>query len=274
MLNPYKPISYEKVFRKYLRRMLLTLLIFGIPFALLIGFADKRNITGDMVLQSILSVLTGKSMSHLWYIYSMMGIYLILPVLWKVVKNLDKRELGVLLAIFFVVDFILPVVSRVTGLLVAFNLPIAFSIFYVLAGYYIYYYKPRLLSKIRVNILIIASCIAFIIGIHYLSNDVDNWLAYDSPVIAIMAVSIFNMIVMNFEGELSQKVWGLDRLCFGVYLIHPVFIQFCYRALKVTPTSLSNYVIGCVGMWMVFVVLSFVGSWVLNNIPFLRDNVL
>ena len=101
--------------------MVCILVIFGIPFALLIGFAEERHISGTMVIQSILSVLTGTSMSHLWYIYSMIGIYLILPVLWRIIENLGKGDLKVLLLIMFAVDFVFPVVSRVTGIPVAFN---------------------------------------------------------------------------------------------------------------------------------------------------------
>ena len=274
MLNPNKPVSYDKVFRKYIRRMILTLLVFGIPFAFLIGYAENRNISGDTVLQSVLSVMTGKSLSHLWYIYSLIGIYLVLPALWRIVMNSEKRELEVLLAIMFVIDFVLPMISRVTGLSIAFNLPFGFTIFYVLAGYYVQFHKPRILSKIGVNVLICVFCIACIIGIHYLSNDTEKWLAYDSPIIAIMALSIYSAIVMNLERDVSPRCWKVDRLCFGVYLIHPVFIQFCYRVLKVTPISLGNYVIGCIGMWVAFVILSFVGSWILNKIPFLRNSVL
>lgn len=273
LLNPNKLVSYEKVFKKYILRMVLVLVFFGIPFALLIGFAEEHRISGTMVVQSIFSVLTGKSMSHLWYIYSMIGIYLILPILWRIIKSIGKRDLEVLLLILFVVDFIFPVFSRITGIPVAFNLPIAFHIFYVLAGYYIQCNKPRILSKLSVNAAIGFLYVVIIIGMHNLTNDVERYLAYDSPIIAIMALSLYSLFVMNFKREVSQTWWEIDRLCFAVYLIHPVLIQFCYRVLHRTPTG-SFFAMKTIIWWLVFTAISMIGSWLLSRFEFMRKYVL
>ena len=73
----------------------------------------------------------------------------------------------------------------------------------------------------------------------------------------------------------NKVLWALDRLCFAVYLIHPLFIHFCYRFLKVTPLDMGKgYVLATVVFCLVFTMCSFAGSFILNRIKLLRENIL
>ena len=112
-----------------------------------------------------------------------------------------------------------------------------------------------------------------VVGVHYFTNDVERYLAYDSPIIAIMALSLYSLLVMNFEREVSQTEWRIDRLCFGVYLIHPVLIQFCYRVLRMTPAG-SFFAMKTVIWWLAFIALSMIISWLLSRFEFMRKYVL
>ena len=81
LLNPDKNISLEKLYKKMFPRILLPLLFFGYCFALMEIFFDTHCITSSMFVEGILRVLNKKSWDHLWYLYLMMSIYLVLPII-------------------------------------------------------------------------------------------------------------------------------------------------------------------------------------------------
>ena len=92
--------------------------------------------------------------------------------------------------------------------------------------------------------------------------------------ILALAVSVF-VIFKSITIEGIERFWKVNRLCFAVYLIHPMFIQFTYRFLKVTPVKLTElYPIAAVAFFIEFVIVAFIEAWILNMIKPLRKYVL
>ena len=91
--------------------------------------------------------------------------------------------------------------------------------------------------------------------------------------IAVLAVSIVSLFITR-EWKNIRFLWTVDRLCFGAYLIHPLFIQFTYRFLKITPIDFSLYLVVTVLFAIFFIGLSFVASWIMRKSGLLRKYVL
>lgn len=102
--------------------------------------------------------------------------------------------------------------------------------------------------------------------------------SYDSPLTAVLAALIFVAFKnVDQDGITESKaaiIWKIDRLCFGVYLVHPVFIQFVYRVVKITPLDFSLYPLATLAFCLFFVVCSFIASWVMSLIKPLRKYIL
>ncbi len=91
LLSPNKPISYKSCITKYCKRILLAIAIFGIPMAALILIFD--GVRGlPLVIGSIAAIFTGKSFAHLWYLYALVGIYLLLPVVKGFIDKAQERD--------------------------------------------------------------------------------------------------------------------------------------------------------------------------------------
>lgn len=104
--------------------------------------------------------------------------------------------------------------------------------------------------------------------------EVQEYFGYNSPVIVLLSISIF-MMFQGITCKRKQNVWKIDRLCFAVYLIHPVFINFFYKFLKITPLCFGNfYFIGVVIFWILFVILSFCSAWIMHHITLLKKYIL
>ena len=120
---------------------------------------------------------------------------------------------------------------------IAFNSQFLYPVFYVLLGHWLFKNKEKVNRKLIGIIAII--CVALIWILNSMSWNPKVWTSYDSPVIGVLAAVVFLMFVSK---EWSEKfwLWRVDRLCFGAYLIHPLFIQFVYRFLKITPIRFKN----------------------------------
>lgn len=273
LLNSSREITIKNCLLKYARRMVLALFIFGIPFAIMEIFFDTRTLSLSMIGESILRVINGESFGHLWYLYILIGIYLALPFLKLFVNHCSRKLLEYTLIILFIFDFCIPFLNSMLGLTIAFTLPIGtYAIFYVLLGKYLSDGYPKWLSNPAVTGSAVA-CIVILVSVVSMSNGpVGILMNYTSPVNAVCTISVYSMF-SKVRYECSERMWRIDRLCFGVYLIHPVFIHFTYKFLGVTPI-VSWYPIAILLFTIVFTALSFFGAWVMSLIKPLRKYVL
>lgn len=276
LLDSNKFITFKACVNKYSRRIVLALFTFGVPFSMLEIFVKNRKISFFILEEAIGNVITGNSWSHLWYLYTLIGIYLILPILKTFVNNAEKATVRYIIWIFFIFDFCKCIFDNILGVSIAFEIPIGgFAIFYVLLGKYLTDRDTCFCNKKICSIFILISVVCIVGGGMLIENyEVQEYFGYNSPVIVLLSISIF-MMFQGITCKRKQNVWKIDRLCFAVYLIHPVFINFFYKFLKITPLCFGNfYFIGVVIFWILFVILSFCSAWIMHHITLLKKYIL
>lgn len=271
-----KELTIHNCIFKYTKRIFLALLIFGIPYALLIQFFDTRMVSVGMLWKSVTMTLNNESFSHLWYLFAMIGIYVSLPVLKVIVDKASDNLLRYFLVALFILNFCVPFVNNMTGMRLAFTTPFGnYAIFYILLGYYLSCVDMKNIRNIKFwsSIgFISATIIAFLFTLF--SGTAAKAMAYQSPINVLATVSLYCLIRGGEAGECHKLFWKLDRLCFGVYLIHPLFIQFVYKFLKITPMSFSAWIPMTLVFGIVFVILGFFASWIMSLIKPLKKYVL
>lgn len=266
LLNPSKEITYKKCFL-YARRIFLALVIFGVCYSivLMVGEGNKPSI-----ISAFLNVYKGTSFGHLWYLYALIGIYLTLPIFRGFVSKASKEDIQILLVVLFIFDFAISI-TNAAGIKSAFEVPITWPIFYLILGYYL---NDVDRSLYRFRFLLFLICIPIIVLLALLNPVEGNkWLTNDSPIVALMAMSVF-MIFTDIDFHESRLMWKIDRLCFGVYLIHPLFIQLTYRVFKITPMNFGITWLGTICVYLFFIVASFLFSFVASLIKPLKKYVL
>lgn len=275
LLDPSRQITFRICVNKYVKRILLALFIFGVPFSILEIVLNVKTINAEIVLEAIINVINGNSWSHLWYLYSLIGLYLILPILKAFVNNSDDNAVLYSVGVTFLFCFVVKWIDKISGMTIAFGLPITgFTVFYVLAGRYIYTKSHLLKKKKYFMILLALEIVSIAIESIYHYPECKNLLSYDSPIIASLAITVF-VLFIGLTTTKVEFVWNIDRLCFGVYLIHPVFINFMYKFLKFTPAKFEGiYPVATFVFWMFFVSASFIGSWIMYQVPVLKKYVL
>ncbi len=274
LLRKEKEISIRDCLLKYAKRMLLALVIFGIPYALFMIYFETGKISGSMLPESVIRVINGDSFGHLWYLYTLIGIYLFLPFIKLFVNSASKQVLKYVMLLLFIFNFCFPFINALTELDIAFKLPLTtYPLFYLLMGYFIYNEKPAWADKKWMAGIGVAISVIIIIASGIAGLPLGTIMSYSSPVAALFTVSIF-MLFNRIQRQSTDILWKTDRLCFGVYLIHPLFIQFCYKYLHIVPTGNSLYPVLSVVFAAAFVVIAFIASWVMSLIKPLKKYVL
>ena len=128
LLKKEKVITYGICIKKYCKRILLALFIFGVPFSMIELFMSRRTVTWTMPLQSWMNVITGNSFSHLWYLYALIGLYLVLPFFKAALDDMSEVQLQIFLLILFIFAFCLPCFKMI-GAEIAFTVPITYTAF-------------------------------------------------------------------------------------------------------------------------------------------------
>lgn len=280
LLNSPKTYSFNDVLKKYVRRMVLAIFVFGIPFSIMETIANTKTFHYGFILDSIINVFNGDSWDHLWYLYAMVGVYVALPIIKLFVDNSDKKNMKQLIILLFIFNIIFPYIDILTGTSIYFKLPIVgYSLLYFLLGKYLsdidfeLIYKHRILIVFWVILIsVIQSSLCLFTGSDFL-----KYTGYDSPLTVIWSIFIYLLFITRKSKKIritDNLLWKIDRLCFGVYLIHPFFINVLYKVAKIYPAKYTAYYLVVFIAWGIVVIASFFASFIINKIPLMKKYIL
>lgn len=266
-------IGYKECICKYVRRILLALFVFGVPFAWLEIFAETRTISLGGVLDGVIRVISGNSWGHLWYLYELIGIYMVLPIIKVFTDRTTRKDMCTTLIILFLFNLLIQTLNN-SSLVIGFYLPIRTSaVFYLILGRCLDEEIPCTIYKYK-NLLLVTAIIAVIAISLVAPNCASVVLGYSSPITALMVVAIF----CSLKGCVfrnSEILWKADRLCFAVYLCHPVFTNLVCKLFRITPLMFGDFIIiGIIVFWALFVICGFISARVIHVIPLLRKIVM
>lgn len=266
-LNPAKETGFGLMFKKYVKRIALALLLFGLPMC----FAETYFSNSGGVFNSIAHFLKGHSWSHMWYLYMLIGLYLTTPIIKPFVEKASDREWMAALTLMFVMSSLLPKLNTMgagIGNWMVISTP---YIFIYMLGYWLCWKAPRWLVGSKAPIAMVALiCLGLIVVKCYYCFK-SEYFGYADPVTILLAAALFLLFrSLNINWKLAN--WAAPY-CFGIYLVHPVFINFAYKFLNI-PTETVLPIYHFVGIFLCFVCLSLAGTWIMMRIPWMRKHVL
>ncbi|MBO4293435.1 MAG: acyltransferase [Clostridia bacterium] len=224
-----KPIdNYLKFWFKHIMGLLIPVTIYLLFYHVFItksieGFDPFIFIKGDPI-------------GHLWYVYALIQIYVLLPFLKKMLDALDKKQtIALLLTIL--------VVTRGIKLLNIYGIKVGFSVdligncnlFFVILGYYLYKYPIKMKRKIYSYLLL---GINLIVSYYALSNPKLSQGLFELSFVMTIGVICFITIFSQFKEKdnddkdsIIRKVPGriisfVGKRTFGIYIIHMSIFQY------------------------------------------------
>ena len=279
LLDPEKEITLQKIFNKYFFRIMGALIVFGLIYrAFDIGM--NGEVWGFLpVLSGIWKVFKGESWAHLWYLYLLLGLYLLLPFYRMVAKESTREQMRYLLLIYAIFLSFLPP-TRLAGVTSGFYIHVyGIYPFYFFAGYAIskgYLQMPKMTSVILLivstAVIIILSRLRFYNGAEWLDGLLTS---YSSPLVILQALSMFSLFgrlnkpAENTEKPASKNIFTfLDDNGLGIYLIHMIFIRLTLRYMKINPYKTGFP--GFLALVVINLIISCIIAWALKKIKGLR----
>jgi surface polysaccharide O-acyltransferase-like enzyme len=275
-LDKEKEITIHKLLKKYVLRIILALFIFGVPFAFMEIFFNSHyqfNIT--QVGVSILNVFEGKLWDHMWYLYMIAGLYIMLPLFKFFVNSASKKTLEYVLIVLFIFTSVIPTFQNMLSFKFGIYIPISsIFVFYLLLGHYIHQYNFCLNN--RTILLMVISYVLYIVlmPINNKFINVTNIIGLYgniSPLVVMITFCIFCYFHQNIN---SNKLFDfISPQIFGMYLIHQFFLNIFFKFIKFTPDRYP-FVLVVIVIMIMTIILSLMFSIVFRKIKFIKNYVL
>ena len=112
-LNPERTLTYPVMIKKYCRRIALAILLFGVPYAASELVVAERTFRIMMIPEALKMTLTGHTWSHMWYLYLILFLYLITPLLKKVLRVLPVWGVAAVMTVIFLGSSVAPFLNKV-----------------------------------------------------------------------------------------------------------------------------------------------------------------
>lgn len=310
-LNPERTLTYPVMIKKYCRRIALAILLFGVPYAASELVVAERTFRSRMIPEALKMTLMGHTWSHMWYLYLILFLYLITPLLKKVLRVLPVWGVGTVMAVIFLGSSVAPFLNKVLDVN---SIPVLPD-----GGVYFLYYLCGYLFAVREvcvdkaescgtsgkgmeagldtepvrgkrtgNVWLIAAAV-LIMGM-ILSRTLAGFsiqMAYNYPFTVLLAVLLF---AAGWNGSIKKHriPWQeAGALSFAVYLVHPVYVNLLYKFVKITPFTVLEQcgvqsvaagqavlILLLAAFCLVVLALATATAWVLRKIPVLRKFVL
>lgn len=284
LLDAKEGRSLGKLFFHNILRLVACLLFWSGVY----GVADYLSAGGRFTWQglwvNILSALRGDTHYHLWFLFPLLGLYLVTPILRAFVRGASRADFRYFFILCFLFASVLPMLfhfypgATATLRLWYERLNVELALGYVgffVAGYYLREYTISRIAEAVIYVLGIAGAVVTVWGTSVLSRWAgvtdETLYAYTSPNVAAFAVAVVVLFryVLGVSDERSrrQRVSNAARYTFGAYLIHDLFLMlfqyFGLTTLSFTPV-LSVPLLTALAFLCAFAV-----AWLIRHIPFL-----
>ncbi|MDR0963664.1 MAG: acyltransferase family protein [Clostridium sp.] len=266
-LNPAKKIPLKKLFTRYISRILLALFLFGFGYAFLELFYESHfQFEFIQLAQALGNVIQGKVWVHLWYLYLIFGIYLLLPLLKPFAEHVSQTTYAYILIVLFLFAGLVPIIEIWANIEIGFEIPLAsLYVLYFLLGHYLHYYDIHIKNVIGIMILIIYTFCIFILPLERLDHNILT------PLIILAASAIFVLVRQTIKTDRGYA--KITLLCFGVYLIHQLFIHILFEGFENLLGGIPLFYVFIAGLVAVSG-LSFLFTFVARKIKIVRDYLL
>jgi len=277
-------IKIKKLYSKNILRIVTAFLFWSFLYALA-SYHFKGKDIEDCVTEFV------QGHYHMWFLFMIVGLYIISPLLRPIVKSENIMEYFLFLSFLF--TMVLPSLAFCLSYLDSDKVELYSSLLdranihmilgycsYFVLGYYLH--RKELSKRWRIVIYLLG-ILGFVttVGLTYLYTQnegqaQDYFYSFFSVNVAMEAMGVF----VFFKYHVGRKrywfakfITVLSVCSFGAYLVHTMIIERMYELVGINAVSFNPAVSVLVIGSIVFVI-SFVIAFLLKNIPFVRDYIV
>ena len=258
LLQPARQIGPGKLFGKYMKRIALALVCFTLLFQILdVVMGDESSILTGWLSD----LFQGHSWAHVWYLYLMLGIYLMIPFYKMIANQADLKQIWALILIMVLFVSVLPR-AALAGLECGFYIPtqIIYPV-YVFAGFALYERNLPLWAAA----LMAAAATAVIVVLSITVPGKEEFFGYDSIFVVAQSLGLFSLM-LRIKLPAGGFLQSLDDCGFGIYMIHMIGVRFVMKWVGFDPFAHGPVICFAV-MVLLFFAVSYAVAYLLRQIP-------
>lgn len=281
LLSDEKETDISTLYKKRLPKQAIPFIVWSVIYVIARIVMGKISFS----ISAFTSLLYEPAYYQFWFMYTLLAIYLLLPILQTLIKNCDKKKTEYILILWAIFSVLLPVISRfVKGFDISDHVDLVLCegyIGYFILGYYLNKYKTNIKNATAVLMWLIGALSTVVCAVieyrvtHKLNLTYEGFVyqAYMVPGTVVSATGVF-LFLSNKKYNFSEKVNGIITkvaiLSVGVYYIHMLVLTVIE---KVGFTGENNILILGVKIIATYLI-SLIGAFIISKIPVVRKILL
>ena len=216
--------------------------LIAVAYYLLIGWKISGSPDWGMATEKLKNFPSTPTAIHLWFMYPLIPLYLLSPLIRKVTNNAGRDLVVYMIAIWLVFSSLLPTIAaflpKAYRPLVTLDVRYNLSIMAGYAGYFIFgYYLSRLnarFPKPALAAIVFVFTVVIALGTWWKTSSsglyVESFKTYTGLFVVILSTAVFllckEVLRERSLGTVARATVGfLAPLSFGIYLIHLLFVD-------------------------------------------------
>lgn len=276
LLNDNRSLPILQFLKKRISKVFIPLVIWSIIYYLAGAYSNKYVFS---INDFIVKFFNGNIIYHLWFMYTIVGLYLITPLVKILVRNSNKKDVEYFLGLWIFTS----VVGKFMIYLFGFSLKMELFFVTNYVGYFIlgYYLVKYQLSK--KNIIISQISMVFgLLGTFFLTyfGTINNggmldqyWYEYHSFTVVMISIGIFTLfkdILFKSKIDINSKLSWFSQSSFGIYLVHVMVLNYLYSLIFGKIWNNIHPFIAIPGNVALAIIISSIITFIIQKIPLLK----
>ena len=238
MLLLSRPVDLKKNVKRILNKLVYLAVITAVYFFWDTFYMEKRNI-------NVVGLISTPERTLLWFMYAIIGIYIALPFIRRMVENMTAKEDALFVVLWVVLNGGAHLIEAIFDIELSYSIPIlnaSYYLGYFVLGYLIGKYKDRILIFIKgigkKAVLCVVMLLAFIIPIliTYFTAKAQNshyevFLWYKNIFTMLSSFCIFILIYNIAKNKENRIISLLAANSLEVYFFHGIALDFVMKNL-------------------------------------------
>ena len=278
-LNLRNDYTYKEILKKTITRLVIPLTIFSI----IVYAIDNSSISFYNIGKFFMFFLQENISISYWFLYELIGLYLVTPLIKKMIKNFEEKDYKYLIIIWIFSQCIMPIIGKILKININNRIPIVTGyVGYYILGYYIFS-KPinKNIKYLFLNILSFIATILISVLITYFdrSNSVDkqyiiymgnlNWISIIIPTVNIVYIIRYIFDNIKFNKKIQKFIITVSSTTFGIYLIHFMLLNIFKQLTDIISLYMPKLVATTLIQIIIFVTLV-IFIYLIRKIPIIK----
>ena len=225
--------------------------------------------------------LTANIYYHLWYFYALIAIYLLVPMFNVFCRHASQQIVGYTVALYLLFFGVFRYYEFLVPNKLVDYFPFTEFIGMILLGFYFGRYDQSKRMRIIIYIAGIIGAVATILRTNAFTFEQGTFssyaFGYATPNVLAMSIALFvffkYFIAKRQENEQfapSRLLMQISSTSFGIYLVHPLFLDVIRPFFHNADETLFHPAIGIPVQVVIILVISLIAVTILSKIPYVK----